>query len=72
MTDQDFARLAYREGAKARIREALLASVKAGEFVGGAHDALVAQIRDRAERTKTETEWLRRYDSADLERGPGI
>ena len=64
MTDQDFARLAYREGARARIREALLDSVKAGELVGGAHDALEAQIRGRTERTKTETDWLRRYDAA--------
>jgi hypothetical protein len=64
MTDQDFARLAYREGNKARIREALLTSVKAGEWVGGAHNALVEQIRGRTERFKTETDWLRRYDSA--------
>ena len=66
MTNQDFARLAYREGNKARIREALLASVEAGEWVGGAHDALVAGIRGRTERTKTETDWLRRYDAAIL------
>jgi hypothetical protein len=71
MTNQDFARLAYREGNKARIREALLASVRAGEWAGCAHDALVAQIRNRADRSKTETEWLRRYDAAASERGPG-
>ena len=60
MTDQDFARLAYREGNKARIREELLASVKAGELIGGAHDALVEQIRGRADLSKTEADWLRR------------
>jgi hypothetical protein len=69
MTDQNFARMAYREGPKARIREALLASVKAGEWVGGAHDALVEQIRNRADRSKTEAEWLRRYDAAASQRG---
>jgi hypothetical protein len=70
MTDQDFARLAYREGNKARIREALLASIKAGEWVGGAHDALVAQIRGKlADRTKTETDWLRRHNAAAFQRG---
>ncbi len=69
MTDQDFARLAYREGNKARIREALLASVKAGELIGGSHDALEAQIRGKTERSKTETDWLRRYNAAAFQRG---
>jgi hypothetical protein len=64
MTDQHVARLTYQEGNKARIREALLASVKAGAWVGVAHNALVAEIRGRTERSKTETDWLRRYDAA--------
>ena len=69
MTDQDFARMAYREGARARIREALLTSVKAGDLVGDAHYMLVEQIRGRTDRTKTETDWLRRYNAAAFQRG---
>jgi hypothetical protein len=63
MTDQDFARMAYSEGNKARIREALLASVKAGELAGVSHYALVDQIRGKKDRSKTETDWLRRYNA---------
>ena len=63
MTDQVFARLAYREGNTARIREALLASVKAGERTGEAHNALVRHIRNNA-RSLAEQDWLRRYDAA--------
>jgi len=64
MTDQDFARLAYREGHTARIRAALLASVKAGERTGDAQNALVAQIRADARPSLAEQDWLRRYDAA--------
>ena len=64
MTDQDFARLAYREGHTAKIRAALLASVKAGERTGEAENALVAQIRVDARPSLAEQEWLRRYDEA--------
>jgi len=67
MTDQDFARLAYREGDTARIRAALLASVKAGERTGEAHNALVWHIRDNA-RSLAEQDWLRQYDAAVIER----
>jgi hypothetical protein len=69
MTDQDFARLAYREGNAARIREALLASVKAGELTGEVHNALVDQIRGKPTLWRVEKDWLRRHDAAASERG---
>ena len=64
MTDQDFARLAYREGNTAKIRAALLTSVKAGERTGEAQNALVWHIRGDARPSRAEEEWLRRYDAA--------
>jgi hypothetical protein len=66
MTDQDFARLAYREGHAANIREALLASIKAGERTGEAHNALVCHIRRKPAPSMAEKNWLRRYDAAVL------
>ena len=67
MTDQNFARLAYREGSKARIRAALLESVEAGELTGEAHNALAWHIRDNA-RSIAEKDWMRKYDAAVRER----
>ena len=64
MTDKDFARLAYREGHTAKIRAALLVSVKAGERTGEAENALVAQIRVDARPSLAEQNWLRQYDEA--------
>jgi len=66
MTDQDFARMAYREGNTARIRAALLASIKAGERTGEAHNALVCHIRGKPAPSMAEKNWLRRYDAAIL------
>jgi hypothetical protein len=61
MTDVDFGLLAYREGNAYRIREALLESAKSGGTQGRAEESLVSHIR--AAPSKTETEWLKRYDA---------
>ena len=61
MTDADFGLLAYREGNVSRIREALLDSAKSGGTQGRAEESLVSHIR--AKPSKTETEWLKRYDA---------
>jgi len=61
MTDAEFGLMAYRNGNVARIRAELLASAKAGGIQYRAEESLVAFIR--ANPSKTEAEWLKRYDA---------
>jgi hypothetical protein len=63
MTALDFGKLAYREGNRARIREALLDAVKAGEGWGNTSEfGFVEMTRRNA--NATETAWLEKYDAA--------
>jgi hypothetical protein len=62
VNDYDFGTLAYREGAHARIRAAILDSARRGELCGQAEAAFVANVRGA--QTKAAEKWLHQYEKA--------
>ncbi len=62
MTDYDFGLLAYREGAHARMRAAILDSARRGEPCGQAEAAFAANVRGA--QTKAAEKWLHQYEMA--------